>query len=281
MTSEEKDSSLDLKERALLAVLDRYTSLGVAFSGGVDSTLLLAAAKRRLGERVIAFTAVSAIHPRGERELAVEMANAIGVRHVLFDSDELADPAFVRNTVQRCYFCKRGLFAAVRRQATALGIQTVAHGANRDDLSDYRPGFRAAQEMEVVAPLIEAGLGKDDIRRLAHRWGLGNWDRPAMACLATRIPYNTEIRATDLTRIDAAESVLRKLGVARCRVRHHGGLACIETDAGQLQRLSEPEMRTQIVAALRSLGYAQVCLDLEGYVSGKMNRAMGPSGPFH
>ena len=237
--------------------------MGVAFSGGVDSTLLLAAAQRQLGGHVVALTAVSSIHPSGEKELAVELAERLGVRHVLFATDELSDPDFRSNPVDRCYYCKRALFAAMQRQAVSLGLQVIAHGANLDDMSDFRPGFRAARECRVAAPLIDAGLSKIEIRQLARQWGLANWDRPAMACLATRIPYDTPIQST---------------AVRQCRVRHYGDMARIETEAEKISQLVDSQVRLEIVKGLRALGYEHVCLDLEGYTSGKMNRGSGLPG---
>jgi uncharacterized protein len=266
------DKDLSQKEAKLIECLKRYDTLGVAFSGGVDSTLLLAAARRVLGQRVVALTAQSQIHPSGERDQAIALAQKLGVRHILFETHELDDPLFTGNGPDRCYYCKKSLFSAMQREATVLGIRTLAHGANLDDLSDFRPGSKAAREMGIAAPLIDAGLTKADIRRLAQRLALSNWDRPAMACLATRVPYGMTIDPQIMVRIDKAETFLRGLGVARCRVRHHGNLARIEADPGDVARLAEPQRRASVVAALRALGYAYVCLDLEGYSSGKMNR---------
>jgi len=280
-----KESSMEDQEKgvperkvnALFTNLGSYDSIGVAFSGGVDSTLLLAAAKRKLGKRVVALTAVSSIHPSGEKEMTIQMADQLGVRHVLLASDELEDPLFRSNPVDRCYYCKLRLFMAMRHQADDLGLQVIAHGANLDDLQDYRPGFRAAHELNIVAPLIEAGFTKEEIRQLARQWRLANWDRPAMACLATRIPYGRPIRSADLRQIDRAELFLHSLGVGQCRVRHYGDMARIEVDATQIFRLADPSIRLEIVKSLRALGYEHVCLDLEGYASGKMNRGNGIS----
>lgn len=248
--------------------------LAVAFSGGVDSTLLLAAAHHVLGDGAVAMTARSATHPLRELDLAKEMAVKIGVRHIIFDTDELEDAAFTANDVQRCYHCKRELFGVMRKQAQIIGVETIAHGVNLDDLSDFRPGIKAAEEMGIIAPLVSAGLTKTDIRQLAHEMGLDNWQRPAMACLATRIPYGTPIDAVLLERIHAAEDILWRLGVSYCRVRHHGPIARIEVRVEEVERLAAPDIRRQIVDQLRGLGYDHVCLDLEGYLSGKMNRSI-------
>lgn len=269
---------LEEKAQALQSLLAAYNSVAVAFSGGVDSTLLLAAAQRALGERVVAITAVSEIHPSGEKELAVRMARQLGVRHVLLETDELEDPLFTSNSVERCYYCKRRMFAALKRKAMEMGVSVVAHGANLDDQQDFRPGLRAAREQGIAAPLVEAGFTKSEIRQLARRWRLGNWNRPAMACLATRIPYGRPIRADDLRQIDRAEAVLRDMGVDPCRVRHYGDMARIEADPSQISRIAGASLRIEIVKKLQSLGYSHVCLDLEGYASGKMNRGITITG---
>ncbi len=267
-----EEQELICKQERLVVYLKRFDALGVAFSGGVDSTFLLAMAQRVLGQRVVAFTGISKLQPSGELAHAIEMARMLGVRHISFETRELADPRFIANPPERCYHCKSGLFTLMREQAECVGIAFLAHGANVDDLSDFRPGFKAAEEMGVSAPLIQAGLRKSDIRQLARRMGLPNWQRPAMACLASRIPYGMPIKENILARIDRAEAALRQLGVGQCRVRHHGSLARIEVDAAQILWLAEPHLRAQVVAALHTLGYAHICLDLEGYSSGKMNR---------
>ncbi|MBT8342029.1 MAG: ATP-dependent sacrificial sulfur transferase LarE [Desulfatitalea sp.] len=266
------DPNLAAKEQALFEVIGGYASLGVAFSGGVDSTVLLAAAKKVIGSHVVALTGCSAIHPAGEKQMAVQMADNLGVRHVLFPSDELTDEKFVTNPPNRCYLCKQRLFRAMGKEADRLGISVLAHGVNLDDLSDYRPGNVAADELGIVAPLVAAGLTKADIRSLAADWGLENWNRPAMACLASRIPYDTPISAKTLSCIDQAETYLRRIGVRQCRVRHHDDLARIETDDDGIAKLAGAQVRAEVVRAFQQIGYRLVCIDLEGYQSGKMNR---------
>ncbi|MDA8141950.1 MAG: ATP-dependent sacrificial sulfur transferase LarE [Desulfobacteraceae bacterium] len=261
-------------QQRLAEVLRGYPGLAVAFSGGVDSSVLLAMAKEVLKDQVIALTAESEVHPTGEREAAVAIAQQLKVRHILFRSDELADPQFVSNPKDRCYHCKKRLITAMRPQSAVLGFEILAHGANLDDCSDYRPGLKAAEELGVVSPLVQAGLTKADIRALAKQLGLPNWDRPAMACLATRIPYGVSIERKVLQQIDQAETFLRRMGIDHCRVRHHGELARIEVEARQIERLSKARLRRRIVDELRSLGYAHVCIDLEGYATGKMNRGV-------
>ncbi len=269
--------SLMDKKDYLYNCLKQYSSMAVAFSGGVDSTLLLAAAYQVLGNGVIAMTAQSPTHPAEELEMAVSMARKLGVRHILFQTDEMADPHFAANGPDRCYHCKKAIFSIMRLEADKEGIQILAHGVNVDDFSDFRPGLKAAKENSVAAPLSDAGLTKADIRQLAKGMGLANWDRPAMACLATRIPYGTVIQPEALDRIQRAETIVRRFGVAHCRVRHHGHLACIEVDAASMEGLIDPNRRQQIVSELRDMGYLHVCLDLEGYVTGKMNRELDTS----
>ena len=262
------------KQEKLFAHLKRFESLGVAFSGGVDSTLLLAAAKHVLGDRAVALTARSPTHPSRELVLAEEMVKKIRIKHIIFDTHEMNDEDFTTNGPERCYHCKRVLFGAMQQAAQKVGIHTIAHGVNVDDLSDFRPGMQAAEELGIETPLVEAGLTKSNVRQLARQMGLDNWQRPAMACLATRIPYGTTILPEMLERIDAAEEILWRLGVPYCRVRHHGAIARIEVRAVDLERLAGPGIRTEVVEQLRRLGYDHVCLDLEGYLSGKMNREL-------
>lgn len=258
----------------LLEILRGYSSLAVAFSGGVDSSLLLAAARSELKERVVALTAESEVHPTGEKQMAIDLARRLDVRHLVFRSGELDDPIFLSNPVDRCYHCKKMLIRAMRDQMVTLGVTVLAHGVNVDDMSDFRPGMRAAVEMGVVAPLLEAGLTKADIRTLSKHLGLPNWNRPAMACLATRIPYGMPIDRKILRQIDQAEILLHQLGVEHCRVRHHGDLARIEVEAARITQLARPRIRKRLIDGMRALGYHHVCLDLEGYATGKMNRGI-------
>lgn len=268
------DLALLQKKQKLWERLSAFPSVAIAFSGGVDSTLLLATAVKVLGGRVVAMTARSATHPTAESDAAASIARRIGVKLIMFDTPELDDPGFVANGPRRCYHCKKILFTSMRQHAADQNISLLAHGANVDDLSDFRPGFEAAEELGVQAPLIFAGLTKSDIRTLARDMHLPNWNRPAMACLATRIPYGVEIRSDILHQIAHAEAVLSRHGFNSCRVRHHGLLARIEIDAAQMDRLLNETTRREVVRALRESGYEFVALDLEGYVSGKMNRGI-------
>jgi uncharacterized protein len=265
---------LDAKYQRLVERLSKLDSLAVALSGGVDSSLLLAVAHQAMGKRVVAFTAKSATHPEHETDNAREIAMKIGVKHVVFESHELENPEFTANDPMRCYHCKRQLFTEMRVAALELGIKHLAHGANADDHADYRPGFKAALELDIIAPLVEAEFTKPEIRELARDLGLSNWNRPAMACLATRLPYGTRIDMKRLKQIQACETILNDLGIRQCRVRHHGPLARIEMDREEMLSFDMMAHSTEIVDGFKALGFDCVCLDLEGYVSGKMNRSL-------
>jgi uncharacterized protein len=265
---------IEKKCSELRRILGACRSLAVAFSGGVDSTVLLAVAQQQLGEHVVAMTARSPLHSRHETEQAVKLAHKLGVRHLVFDPDVMSDADIVANGAQRCYYCKRRIFRSMAEAARKIGIDRLAHGENADDIREYRPGSKAAAESGVSAPLVEAGLNKSEIRCLARKMGLSNWDQPAMACLATRVPYGTPITETMLGRIDAAEAALRDLGVGYARVRVHGSIARIEAPAERIEYLARLPMRHAVASALRALDFQYVCLDLEGYVSGSMDRSL-------
>jgi pyridinium-3,5-biscarboxylic acid mononucleotide sulfurtransferase len=262
------------KKKRLMKILAGYDRLAVAFSGGVDSTFLLAAAREALGDRVAAITADSPIHSRREIREALETAQALGVRHVVLPFADITSPGFVANPPDRCYTCKQIIFAEIIRMAASVGMARVAHGVNLDDLGDYRPGLKAAEELGVVAPLVEAGLSKADIRSLSRRMGLPAWNKPSMACLASRIPYGHPITPEALKMVEAAEEALQELGFAGCRVRHHGPVARIEVARGQLKRALQPALRTEILQRLKTIGYNHVAVDLEGYVQGSLNRSL-------
>ena len=254
--------------RGRLAELDRVV---VAFSGGADSALLAWAAADVLGERALAVTAVSpSLAPEEEADCAA-LAEEWGLRWRAVPTDELADPAYVANDGDRCYHCKKELMAVVGPLAAAEGA-TVALGVNLDDLGDHRPGQRAAAEAGAVFPLVDAGLTKDEVRRASRDLGLRTWDKPAAACLASRVPYGTPVTFRVLDEVARAESGLRRLGFRALRVRHHGDVARVELPVAELE--AALARRDEVVAAVRAAGYRYVTLDLEGLRSGNLNTAL-------
>lgn len=276
--------SLDDKLTLLRQMIRPGVRVAIAFSGGVDSTLLLKVATDMLGpDNVLAVIADSPSLPRREKDAAERLAATIGVTLVTILTDELNDPRYATNPADRCYFCKRVILAAVRAEAERHGIDLLLDGQNIDDLGDWRPGTRAVRECGVRSPLLEAGLTKADIRALSERFGLPTASKPAMACLASRIPYGTPITRETLRRIEVAERNLQDLGFNLVRVRHHGDVARIEIGVDAIPRLLDPDLRKRVIAAVRAAGYAYAALDLEGYRSGNLNRVLqtedGDSGP--
>jgi uncharacterized protein len=269
-------TELGAKTKHLCDIIAGLGSVAVAYSGGTDSSLLLAVSLDLLGpEQVVALTADSPLTPQDELAAARTLAADLGARHLVLPSYDLDDPDIVANPPDRCYFCKFSRFEALQAIARREGFSHLLHGENADDAGDYRPGSRAAVELGVRAPLREAGLTKAHVRALSRRLGLPNWDRPANACLASRIPYGTPLTVQSLARVDAAEAALRQdLGLRALRVRDHHPVARLEVPPKEIERLAQAGTREQIVNTLRTLGYRYVTLDLTGYRMGSLNDAL-------
>lgn len=277
------NTEISAGEAAARRILADLGSAVVAFSGGVDSSVVLALAVSELGpEHVRAATACSETYPERERETARAVAQVLGVRHIELPTQELAIAGFAANPPDRCYYCKGELFSSLWELAQREGVAAVVDGANQDDLGDFRPGLRAADEAGVRHPLIEAGLGKTAVRAIGRRLALPNWERPAMACLSSRFPYGERITLEKLAMVEAAETWLRDRGVEPVRVRHHeaGGVAMarIEVGPADIIRLTDAVERGQLVEAFLAFGYTYITLDLIGFRSGSLNEALTLDG---
>lgn len=260
----------------LIEYLKNKKSIAVAFSGGVDSGFLLRVAKDAIDDKVVAITAVSSFFPQKEIEEAKQFTKQIGVEHILIDADKLLlNETFVNNGPDRCYHCKKFIFTKVLGAASSKNIVTVADGTNIDDVGDYRPGLKALLELGIVSPLREVGIGKQDVRELSKFLGLPFWDKPAIACLATRIPYGTRIRSDILKIIDLAEQFLHEKGIKQVRVRFHDEVARIEVMPWDMSRFIESSFCEEVYYYFTSiLGFKYVCLDIKGYRTGSMNEAL-------
>jgi pyridinium-3,5-biscarboxylic acid mononucleotide sulfurtransferase len=271
-TTSISSESLAVRRDRLLAVLGELDSAAVAFSGGIDSTVVAQAAYMALGDRAVAVTSDSPSVARQELEDAKQLAHRIGIRHVIVATEEFSDPDYVKNDGARCYFCKSELYGRIEELLPRLGVSVICSGANLDDLGDYRPGLKAAAEHQVRHPLQEAGFTKADVRALALAWDLPTWDKPASPCLSSRLAPGVAVTHDRTARVEAAERYLHELGYRECRVRlHEGELARIEVPAADLARLADPMVREPLARYFRELGFRFVTLDLEGFRSGSLN----------
>ena len=273
------DQKLTRKLEYLRSIIQGLGRVLVAFSGGVDSSLLLVVSAQTLGpENVTAIIGHSPLRPAREYEQAAAFAEELGVSHSILQTGELSEEKFLRNPPDRCYYCKKELLTEMMRIARNAGISTVVEGSNEDDSAEYRPGSRAVQEMGVRSPLHEAHLTKDEIRCISRDLGLSTWDKPAEPCLATRFPYGEPLVAEHLRMVEAGESLLLERGFRYVRLRYHRNLGRIETAPEEIERLLDPTLRTEIIEGLKELGFTYLALDLQGYRSGSMDEGLEIGG---
>jgi len=267
------------KENALLSRLAGIPSLIVALSGGADSAYLAWAAHKALGLRALSVTALSPSFSAHDRTMVEEFVGHLGLRHEFIETHEMENASYRANAADRCYFCKDELFSALDALAHTRGFAAVAYGVNADDTLDFRPGHRAATEHQVLAPLLDVGLAKVEIRILSQRAGLPTWDRPASACLSSRLPYGTEVTPERLALVERGEAALRELGFRQFRVRLHDQLARVEIAPEEMSLALTPEMAASIADRLRAAGFAYVALDLQGYRQGSLNESLSRTKP--
>lgn len=268
------NAAVEDKLAALRSHLAELGSVLVCYSGGVDSAFVLAVAHQVLGDAAVGMTAVSPSLPAAEKEDAVGIARAIGAAHRLVASSEIDDPNYIANNPDRCFHCKSELYRVAEQKRREWSLAAVVNGTNVDDLGDYRPGLEAAKDAGVVSPLVELGFTKQDVRDAAQHIGLGVWDKPASACLASRIPYGTSVTRERLDTIGRLEASLRGLGFRQLRVRYHGDVARIELDLSELSRAAAPDVREAIVLAGKEAGFKYITLDLGGYRQGSHNEVL-------
>lgn len=270
----EIENQKDPKLLRLKEILSDMGSVLVAFSGGVDSTFLLKVAFDTLGDKAVALTATSPTYPDREFQDAQRLAQQIGARHIIVESNELLIPNFADNTDKRCFYCKSELFEICQEKAKELGIASVADGSNIDDSGDYRPGREAAKKLGARSPLVEADLSKLEIRELSKLLGLETWKKPSFACLSSRFPYGTKITEQGLDKVEKCEEILRELGFSQFRVRYHNEIARIEVPSSEINRFSDESVRNMIVEKFKQQGFIYITLDLQGYRTGSMNEGL-------
>jgi pyridinium-3,5-biscarboxylic acid mononucleotide sulfurtransferase len=266
-----------LLERKIIKLKNYLRSIDsaiIAFSGGVDSTFLLKIASDILKDKVIAITAKSPTFTQTELKDSKTIARQLNVKQVIIETEELQNKSFTANDKERCYYCKNELLGLISKYAKKNNFSYILDGSNYDDANDWRPGAKAVKKWKVVSPLKEAGLAKDEIRTASKEFGLSTWDKPAAACLTSRIPYGTKITEGLLKKISNAESVLKKLGFRQIRVRHHGNIARIELPAHDMHKILDSKIKNTVIKALKELGYLYITLDIEGYTTGSMNKTL-------
>ena len=269
-------SKMDTKLEQLDQLLKSFNKVVVAFSGGVDSSFLAAAAKYSLGDKAIAVTATSDSFTAGELQECIELTKLIGIEHVILSTHEFDNPEFINNTPQRCYFCKKERFTSLEKWAAANGFEYIIEGSNADDMDDYRPGMQAIAEIDVVrSPLLEVGLTKSEIRILAQKWEIPTWNKPSAACMVSRLEYGQLITKEKLWQVEQAEKIIKQLCSRQVRVRHHGKLARIEVPAENIQDLTTGPNLAMINESFKKIGFTFVTLDLSGYRTGSMNETLG------